>query len=151
MRTYAFAIAALLLTACAGRTPRPCEPVPADVLTAANQIVYSRCQVDRVARMPARLPAMQYTPRGNCGSVMLQIVINESGRVIPRATRVIRSSDPALADAFQNSLAAARFRPAVKDGVPVAMLDSIGTGYSVVTVRSGGAPPSVSRANAPRC
>ena len=150
MRTYAMAIAAVLLTACAGRAAQPCEPAPADVLTAANQIVYSRCQVDKVARKPARWPAMQYTPRQRCGSVMLQIVINEEGRVIPRATRVIRSSDPGFADAFQNSLAAARFGPAVKDGVPVAMLDSIEMGYSVA-VMSGGTPASAARASAPRC
>lgn len=93
---------------------------------------------------------MQFTPRQNCGSVMLQVVINAEGRVVPRATRVIRSNDASFADAFQNSLAAARFGPSVKDGVPVAMLDGIELGYSAA-VMSGGTPPSAARAVAPRC
>ena len=153
------AIAAVLLTACAGRAARPCEPAPADVLTAANQIVYSRCQVDKAARKPARWPDMQFTPRLDCGSVLLQVVIDAEGRVVPRATRVIRSNDVSFTDAFQNSLAAARFQPAVKDGIPVAMLDTVSNGYSVVrvvtTTASGapppGRPPISARTNAPRC
>ena len=149
MRAFFLMIGSALALACASRKPAVCDPVPADLVALAGQPVYARCEVDRVASGAAIRPG-QFTPTQRCGSATIQFVVDRDGRVIPATVRIVRASDRALADAYVSGLSGARFSPAYKDSLPVAQLEEITNGYSVVT-STGRTPANVSRANAPRC
>lgn len=85
------------------------------------------------SRIPDSLPAMQnselpfkYPPALYAqkvqGNVTLRIHIDTSGRVKPESTTVVESSGyPALDSAAMNGARVLRFRPAITDGVPLAI------------------------------
>lgn len=147
------ALLALLAAGCAGKGARPCEPVAPEIVALAGQPVYAHCEVDREAR-PKGQPAVRYIPSSTrmqrCGYSDILLVIGPDGAVLPQTIKVVRSNDRDLSNFHMEAVRAARFEPAMKGGVAVAQIDTLKAGYAVVT-STGTSPPSVSRANAPRC
>lgn len=59
------------------------------------------------------------------GRVVVELVVDEDGRVIPGSARVIEASHPAFAEATLRVVERFRFRPAKIDGTPVPVVVTI--------------------------
>jgi len=71
--------------------------------------------------VPVRYPASLYATRAQ-GNVTLRIFIDSLGRARPESTRVAESSgQPAFDSAAVDGVAALRFAPAKRQGMPVAV------------------------------
>jgi hypothetical protein len=147
-------VAIALCSGCAARAAKPavCEPVPAE-FALVGQTVYRDCDVDRKARPLGMMPRLQHTPSGGqtCGRVVVDVVVDSTGRFVPETARVARSTDPSFAVAALSSLDAARYEPALKDGRPVPQLVRLEWAYGVtrVAIPAGTSPSSVRRPRTP--
>jgi hypothetical protein len=140
----------LLACASAQKPSRCTDPVPTDF--AALGTVYVDCQVDRRAvPEPTRpAPPTGFTPAQACGSVLIEFVVDEAGRPIADPIRVVRSNDSRLLEAMRADLHLKRYKPAIKNGVPVRQVVQSGFRYGVAS-QTGREPSSVVRASVPKC
>ena len=84
-----------------------------------------------------------------CSSVEVEYVVDESGMVEVQTARVVKTTNPQLAEAFMAILPAMRYQPAKLDGTPVRQIVSDGVALmSQVVASSKGSPPS-SRGTSP--
>ncbi|MFN2565144.1 MAG: energy transducer TonB [Gemmatimonadaceae bacterium] len=136
-----------LCSGCAARAAKPaaCEPVPAE-FALAGQTVYRDCDVDRKARSLGTMARLPYTAASGqtCGRVVVDVVVDSTGRFVQETARVARSTDPSFALAALSTLDAARYEPALKDGRPVPQLVRLEWTYGVtrVSVPAGMTPAS---------
>ncbi len=105
------------------------------VTPVANQ-VYSTGDVDQLPALVSAPPLdRDYPPllrqAGIMGRVVLQAVIDTSGRAEPGSIEVIRSVHPGFNDAAKRWMAKALFRPARKNGQPVRVLVTQALDYSL--------------------
>jgi hypothetical protein len=140
------AVAIVVCLGCAARTARSsaCDPVPAE-FALSGQTVYRDCNVDRKARQAGTLPRLDYTPSRSqtCARVIIDVVVDSTGRPVQETARVVRSTDPGFGLAVLNSLGDMRYEPALKDGRPVPQLVRVDQGFSSVRVAvPAGTPPS---------
>jgi hypothetical protein len=144
--------------ACAGRTrtARSCDPLPEEA-TRLAQPVYRVCEVDRKAETSFSPTTLQYTfsPGQTCGHVVVDVVVDSSGTLVRETAHVVRTTDPMLTEAILNTYQTGRYKPAQKDGKPVAQVVRIDFQYGAVrmlvpagTPRSQVRPP---RGSVPRC
>ncbi len=98
------------------------------VALAQDDTVYSPSELDTPPKltsqeMTARLLARSYPATlqkaGITGTVQIQFVVDESGKVDPASVKVLSSSVPALADAAKNIVGEIKFKPGVLAGKPV--------------------------------
>jgi hypothetical protein len=146
-----------LCSGCAARTAKSlaCEPVPAE-FALAGETVYRDCSVDRKARLSTVLPRLQYTPSTGqtCARVVLDVVVDSTGRPVPGTARVIRATDPNFGLAVLNSVDDMRYEPALKAGRPVPQLVRVERAFtSVMVAVPAGTPASSVRPprRPPRC
>ncbi len=140
------AVAILLCLGCAARTAQSsaCDPVPAE-FALVGQTVYRDCNVDRKARQAGSFPRLEYTPSRSqtCSRVVVDVVVDSTGRPVPETARVVRSTDPGFGLAVLNSLGVMRYEPALKDGRPVPQLVRVERAFRAVLVAvPAGTPPS---------
>ena len=148
MKHLAAAIALVLCSGCAtkGTAPRSCDPVPEEFVL-LGQPVYRDCAVDQKAR-PLPLPPLTFTPSGqqSCARAIVDVVVDSNGQPVPATARVVRSTDPTFAAAVLASLEEMRYRPAQRDGQPVAQLVRFERVYAIrFVVRSAGGTRATSR------
>ena len=127
MSHWRFAIAALgviITAACSAATrgsgAARCAPQEIDSSWTVGGPVYRACEVDRAARWEntyTRPP--DYTPTRGCETAVLDFVVDERGVVDLTTVRTQRSNSLELVEALVASLGRFRYRPAMKNGVPV--------------------------------
>ena len=97
-------------------------------LQAQAETVYSQSELDTPPKlssqeMTARLLAKSYPPAlksaGVTGTVQVQFVVDEAGKVEPNSVKVLSSTVPALADAAVAVVGEIKFKPGVLKGQPV--------------------------------
>ena len=138
--------------ACASASQRraDCLPVPAEIAMTAGTMVYRDCNVDRGASIGPRAQRVDYQPsRGaTCGSATIEFVVDSTGKPMLVTARVVKTTDDALAAAMVKGLASQTFKPATRDGHPVAVLTTWKSEYATFVIgRAGGPPPPPS----PKC
>jgi hypothetical protein len=128
-----------------------CAPIVSDSLLGGVP-VYPACGVGIEAKLSSSPMRPQYTaPRGtSCVSATLSVVVDAKGQVVPKTERLIRTNDPALYTAMLVELPRLRYRPAMRDGVPVAQLVEIGWIINM-QVRQAGTLSPPARATRQRC
>ncbi len=101
--------------------------VPA-ALHAQDETIYSPSELDKPAslsstEMTARLLARSYPSAlqraGITGTVQVQFVVDQTGKVDPASIKVLSSTVPALAEAAAGIVGEIRFRPGQVKGQPV--------------------------------
>lgn len=98
------------------------------LVQAQDNTIYSPSELDRPAalssqEMTARLLARSYPPAlqkaGVTGTVQVQFVVDQTGKVDPSTVQVVSSTVPALADAAKGVVPEIKFRPGQLNGQPV--------------------------------
>jgi hypothetical protein len=148
-----FSLSAVLV-ACASGSGRSssaaCAPMLSDTLLSGTP-VYPECGVSRAVRAIGQPPRPQYTPPAGqrCIRAVIDVVVNANGLPVPATARVVRATDAAFASAVLATLSAYRYRPAEKDGLPVAQLVRVDHALQTVVVPAAmrGAP----RPRSPSC
>ncbi|HEU5220380.1 MAG TPA: energy transducer TonB [Gemmatimonadales bacterium] len=111
--------AGVLVAACRGK-PDSTLTLPADAGAAA--VRRDEPPVALNAETPVRYPPALYQQRIS-GTVLLQLFVDENGKVAPESTRVQESSGyPALDSAALAAAPKLQYAPALRNGVPVATL-----------------------------
>ena len=177
VRYAALSLLAAALTACASSANRAetaggdaskdaCGLRPQDSTFAVLGPVFRDCQVKTKAVLltkdirPDFRPPTTNSKSGSCYSAELEYVVNEKGEVETKTARVVRTTDPALADAVISILPQWKFEPAKLNGVAVRQIvsDKYSMQTQVVTVvvpAGSGPPPSSARPrpsrSMPRC
>ena len=126
------------------------DTVPAEFAPLGG--VYVACQVDRQA-VPENTrsgPPAGFVPTKSCAMVIMEFVVDASGRPVTDPIRVIRSNDERLVEAMRADLPSKRYKPAMKDGVPVSQVARTEFGYGVV-IQGSSVPTSVARSSVPKC
>jgi TonB family protein len=105
---------------------RPLAPGDSSVLhTADGRRVYRERQVEHPVALRMMLPPRfpeELKRRSFEGEVLIQFVVDTSGRAIPGTLRALRADHPLFLAAVRTSVEAARFAPATIGGRPVAQL-----------------------------
>lgn len=85
------------------------------------------------------------------GVVVMQFVVDTTGRILPETIRIIRSTDEAFSQAVREALASARFRPASHRGRKVRQLVRLPFHFCLaqVTVRIGPSSARTTSVDAP--
>ncbi|MGH7471598.1 MAG: hypothetical protein ACRENP_26900 [Longimicrobiales bacterium] len=148
------AAASVLALACAsggsggsGSSRARCRLAPQDSVFLANGPVYRDCAVDARAVLLNPNVAIDYRPTitsgSRCYEVQLVFVVDARGIPETQSARVVKATEPNLANAVLASLGQFRYQPAQKEGVPVRQIVQFGRRMSVglVAVRSGTPPP----------
>jgi|SRR5690349_20754225 len=90
------------------------------VLNIGGRPAYRPCSVDRPVYLRQDSPRPQVpasAPRGlKNARVMVEFVVDESGKVELQTARIVVSADPSLSDAVRAVLPDLRFTPAERDG-----------------------------------
>lgn len=117
----------LLLAAAAGacttRAPAPADaPVIAAQTSASGETTYYEFQVDEPVRVDS-MAAPVYPAALRAGSVqgevLVQFVVDAGGRAVMETFRTLRTSHGDFVPPVRDAVAAARFRPARRQGVAV--------------------------------
>jgi len=111
--------------------------------------VFRDCNVDQEARLTTPNPPIDFrpstTPRSGgraCYLVELQFVVNVAGVPEKETAKIVRTTEPAFAEAVLASLPSWRYRPAEKEGIPVRQIvrERRAIALAVVAVGSGQSP-----------
>ena len=104
-----------------GADPTPFGPVP-DYVPSADD-VDERPQVDRdgLARLLSRYYPRNLQDARVTGRVLVEMIVDEEGRVVDGSARVLETSHPAFAEATLRAVERFRFTPARMAGMPVAV------------------------------
>jgi hypothetical protein len=73
---------------------------------------------------PNPLPRLQYsgTPRSSCSKVVIDMVVDTTGKPLLQTVKVVRSTDPQWTEAIVANVPALRYTPAKKNGQVVQQL-----------------------------
>lgn len=114
-----------------------CQAV--DSSFALGSPVYTECGVERPAATRGRQPAPAFSPRAphkECYSVVVTVVVDESGSTVPETARVARTNDTEFARSVLDVLPSWRYTPAQKEGMRVKQVVEIRETVAVRVVRS---------------
>jgi hypothetical protein len=130
---------------------KQCDPVPEEFLTAGE--TFRDCAVDKKARV-TRYPKIDYTAlptTGASGCMMAEIdlVVDETGKVVPGSARLVGTNERRYADLLMTVVYETRYEPAKKDGREVKQLDRLKGKAQYRTVSS--AVPGSSSRRPPPC
>jgi hypothetical protein len=107
--------------------------------------VFRACEVDKSARLQNPNVLIDFRPAPplsqSCFAVLLNLVVDSSGMPETATARIARTNAPEFAEAVLASLPQWRFWPALKNGVPVRQIVSIGRAMTV-SIRTPGATPT---------
>lgn len=101
-----------------------CDTVATKIVTAVGAPVYRECDVDKKAEQP-RTSKSPFTPSRmdrSCIRAEVEVAVDYRGTPVMATARVLRTDDEELGKAALEDLAAMHYKPAVKDGQPVAVL-----------------------------
>lgn len=152
-------MAALAGVACAGATTQgsreSCVLTYSDSVYLAGGPVYRGCAVDRRARLEPSNVRPNFEPTSTtvgstCYSVLIELVVDPTGRPEPETAKVVRTNNDAFAAAVLAIMPQWRYQPARKDGAAVRQIvqERYVIAAQVMRVRAGDIPrPGPS----PRC
>lgn len=111
--------------------PQPAAP-PADMVV-TEDMVEERPELDRggLGRLLERNYPQRMRDAGMTGRVVLEVIVDEDGRVRPNSARVVETSHPQFGDAAIRASERFRFRPARIGGVAVPVRVTIPILWSV--------------------
>lgn len=151
--------AGLIAAACSsnpdpGRAGGNCALLPGDSAFLAGGPVYRECHVDSAARLDRRSVSPEFgamprpAPAGvaRCIVVEVEMVVDVDGRPEDGTWRLVRSNDPAFADAIMSSVRGWRFQPAQMNGEAVRQIVRETQRAMMAIGTPGAGPPST-----PRC
>ena len=127
MKRILFAVACFVCSAplsAQSTTPSPsCVPTAIDTVRLGTAPLFRNCDVDEVARRrSAARPSFQFPQNLRCAIVELEFVVSAAGVPVEGTALVLTTNSPDFAEQVIKSLRRWRFRPAQKDGTPVAQL-----------------------------
>jgi len=146
-------LVALFNTPAEAQRRKKCNTALPDSSLLVSGPVYRECDVDRAASRVGLEPKLSSssTPAGtshssSCTVAEFRFVVDTSGKVEPAGIEVARTDDRSFSQAVLVTLNELRYRPAMRDGVPVRQLVTYRRTRSVVvtttTVVSSGAMPT---------
>lgn len=145
------------IAACAsasqGSPSERCTLLAADTVYLKRGPVYRPCGVDKRAEAVNTSARPDFRPDGSqsCYSAVIEFVVDERGTPEIDDAKVLRTNNPAFADALKAAAAQWTYKPALRDGTPVRQIVEEGQriGTAVVAVPAGGTarPP----ARMPKC
>lgn len=127
-----------------------------DSLFVKNGPVYRACEVDdsaRLASQPPRPRNYRYSASDRCLRADVDIVVRPDGTPDPDIAKVVRTNSSRFAQAVLDEVPTLRYRPAIKNGQPVAQVTRISVMVASVLVRrEAGSPPTPPpQTMVPRC
>lgn len=121
-----------------------CTLLAADTVYFKRGPVYRACGVDQRAEGVNKSFRPDFRPDGSqsCYSAVIEFVVDETGHPEMEDAKVLRSNNPAFADALKAAAAQWTYKPALRDGVPVRQIVEEGQriATSIVAVPAGQAP-----------
>ena len=109
-------------------TPKPAEPYVPDASDVEEQPLLNR---DGLARTMERYYPSVLANSRVAGRVVVELIVDENGRVREGSARVMETTHPAFADATLRAVERFRFRPAKMAGVPVPVRVTIPINWTV--------------------
>jgi hypothetical protein len=150
---------ALALSACASAGAKaPCTIAPRDSVYVGREPVYEECAVDKKVKLMTTDLAPEYRPTGvpsasrGCLNADVQFVVDTLGHPEMATIRVLKTNEPAYAEAVLALVPRLKYDPAMIAGRPVRQIvtESRALGFQVqrVVVPAGSGPPPRSSAGA---
>ena len=125
-----------------------CALAPADSTYLVRGPVYRDCAVDRRARLLTTDVRLEFEPPGPpaegtaCYRAQIEFVVDSAGVPESETANIVRTNDPAFANAVLATLPRWRYQPARKNGVAVRQVvrENQSMAIQVVRVRAGDIP-----------